>query len=319
MSFKIFVLELISIFAALCLNFTLGDNCPPPEVILPCICMVPQSPLMYCSNITRPETIINIVEKTGGMKFRKFILANSSLTYLPTSALISEKFQALVITDSSLVSLFDKPPSAQNSLRLMFIMQVHLTRSVQWNLFQKLTKLEDLAFHQTDIMSLGDDFQRNISPSLTSLYMVETKTAKLGNEVFGNLKSLSVLHIRNSLLKVLKRSMFSKPAVIETLNLESNKIEFLPDDLFSDMPQLANIVLSSNRISILKEATFKGVLNQLETLVINGNPVKCDCEFKWIVNIQHSNIQGVCEEPEFRKGKPIRELKEEDFGFCAQN
>ncbi|GFY50824.1 hypothetical protein TNIN_326891 [Trichonephila inaurata madagascariensis] len=137
---------------------------------------------------------------------------------LPTSPLFSEKFESLIVFDSIFVSLFDKPPPIENSLNEMWLMTVHISRGVQWNLFKNLTKLAELDLYQTEITTLGNEFQNNISPALTTLFMVETKTTRLGKDVFANLKSLSTLHIRSSTLKILKRSMFAKPAALKILN-----------------------------------------------------------------------------------------------------
>ncbi|GFY49522.1 hypothetical protein TNIN_156161 [Trichonephila inaurata madagascariensis] len=175
------------------------------------------------------------------------------MMYLPTSALISTKFEALMVSNSTLISLFDKEPSAENSLVFMLLANIKLTRRIQWNFFKNINKLKSLFIYQTDIVAIGDDFQNFISPSVTDLYLVETKLTRLANGVFSNLKSLIALHLRNNKIKNMKRSMFAKPAAIQTLNWDSNQIESLPDDMFSDMPSLKEIVLTNNKISMLKE------------------------------------------------------------------
>ncbi|GFQ90826.1 uncharacterized protein TNCT_585161 [Trichonephila clavata] len=223
MFFKTFTAELFSFFTIVCLNYVLGDDCPPAKLVLPCVCEVFGKPTIFCKNIEKPEIISDMVEKTGGMKFRRFLLVDSSLTYLPTSALISEKFEILVVFNSTFVSLFDKPPAIKNSLSEMWLMDVHITRGLQWDLFKNLNKLEDLKLFHTEVTTLENDFQNNVSPKLTSLFMVKTKTSKLGKSVFANLKSLSLLHIRISSIKVLKRSMFAKPAAIESLYFDLNR------------------------------------------------------------------------------------------------
>ncbi|GFQ90828.1 uncharacterized protein TNCT_585171 [Trichonephila clavata] len=316
MSLKTFDASLFAFIVILCLNLALGDECPPPKLILPCACVNPKTPAIICINITKPEILINIVEKTGGMKFRKFILFDSSMMYLPTSALISEKFQALMVSKSTLISLFDKPPPIENSLKFMFLAHIQIERGMQWQFFQNLNKLEELLIYHINIEALGRDFQRNVKPSVTIFHLVDTKTVRLANGVFENLKSLTSLHVRNSKLKILKRSMFAKPAAVETLNFESNQIEFLPDDMFSDMPSLREIVLTNNKISMMKEAVFGQVLKNLDDLVLDGNPINCNCELSWIGKEDKHSIRGVCTEPDFRKGKPIKELTDKDFAYC---
>ncbi|GFY18008.1 hypothetical protein TNCV_3385011 [Trichonephila clavipes] len=99
---------------------------------------------------------------------------------------------------------------------------------------------------------------------------------------------------------------------------QSNQIEFLPDDIFSDMPHLNEVVLSNNKISIVKEAPFTVALKILHLLILENNPINCNCDFAWITKIDHKNIRGRCQEPEFRKGKPLQDLDVKDFGFCLK-
>ncbi|GFQ80471.1 hypothetical protein TNCT_129561 [Trichonephila clavata] len=315
MFFKTFVAAPLAFFAILCLNSVLGGTCPPADLILPCTCSE-INPIIHCNNIDKPDIISDIFEKTGGVKFRGLFLSNSSMMSLPTSPLISEKFEILIVFFSTFVSLFDKPPPVENSLNEMWLMTTQISRGMQWNFFKNLTKLSTFDLYQTEIPTLGDDFQNNISPALTELMMVETKTARLGKDVFANLKSLSVLHIRNSLLKILKRSMFAKPAALKTFNFANNSIEFLPDDLFSDMPHLLEVNFSNNKIALLKEALFTPVLSQLNRIIFEDNPINCNCDFAWIVKVNHKNFRGLCQEPEFRKGKALQYLDVKDFEFC---
>ncbi|GFQ77796.1 hypothetical protein TNCT_151331 [Trichonephila clavata] len=84
------------------------------------------------------------------------------------------------------------------------------------------------------------------------------------------------------------------------------------------MPHLKEVGLSNNKISILKEAPFSVVLKLVQLISVENNPINCNCDFAWITKINHKNIRGRCQEPEFRKGKPLQDLDVKDFGFCRK-
>ncbi|GFT88202.1 hypothetical protein NPIL_637731 [Nephila pilipes] len=308
------VAKLFVFFSILCLTF--GNNCPPPRTILPCTCDESLSTSYLCENITSAETFFDIIENTGGLSFNMLFVHNSVLQYLPTSAIISENFKFLAIRNTELDSLFDKPPTGKNSLDKIVLDNVTLHRNLQWDLFKGLTKLSRLEIYKTEVKSLGNDFKLNISPNLRFLLMDNTNTMRLSKDAFENLNVLSGIVIKSSHIKVLKRSMFPKPAAIESLAFMNNKIEFLPDDIFSDMPKLWELIFSSNKISILKESIFKDFSHHYCMLNVYDNPIKCGCELQWIVQGTMLQISGECQDPEFRKGKRIESLMPNDFGFC---
>ncbi|GFY50822.1 uncharacterized protein TNIN_326871 [Trichonephila inaurata madagascariensis] len=258
-----------------------------------------------------------MVERTGGMKFKYLLLEHSSLLYLPTKALITDKFEGLMVNNATLGALFDKPPSSHNSIKTIILTDVILQRSLQFEKFEKLTKLENLQILHTNVKFLGKAFKKSISPALTTLYMGWTKTSGITDGAFENLKSLQYLYITRNHIKKVTRSMFPSPASLKTIDWQSNAIEELPDDMFSDMPDLKIVVLKNNKITLLTEPTFGSILSQLSSLNVDKNPISCNCTFNWIVSKDHSKVLGTCQDPDFQKGKRIKELTDKDFNQCS--
>ncbi|GFT34358.1 uncharacterized protein NPIL_414681 [Nephila pilipes] len=197
----------------------IGD-CPPLDMIEPCRCQYPHDPSIVCSNITTMDTINDLFNKTGVLRFKYFTLEHSTLPYLPSHALVSKKFFGLIIVNSTLTGLFDEVPSSNNLIHMFVLENVRIQRAIQWSMFQKLTKLRIMQLIKIVIKRLGKDFISNINPGLAEIFLSQTKTTSLSDNVFENMKELHQLAIIRSEIRTLKRSMFPKPARIATLDFQ---------------------------------------------------------------------------------------------------
>ncbi|GFQ80464.1 uncharacterized protein TNCT_129541 [Trichonephila clavata] len=316
MATKMFITKVCVLFSVFCLSFADENLCPPPETVSPCECKNPDDPYIHCKNIREVETLANMVERTGGMKFKYMFIENSSFLYLPTEALITEKFEGLMVSNTTLASLFDKSPS-HNSIETIILTYMVWQHGPEFPNFEKITKLKNLQILHTTVKFLGKDFKKSISPALTTLYMGWTKTSGITDGAFENLKSLEYLYITRNRIKKLTRSMFPSPALLKTIDFQSNLIQELPDDMFSDMPNLKSVVLKDNKITLLTESTFGSLLSQLSSLNVDKNSISCNCTFSWIVTKDHSKVLGACQDPEFQKGKRIKQLTDKDFNHCS--
>ncbi|GIY55213.1 uncharacterized protein CDAR_404591, partial [Caerostris darwini] len=266
MFYKLLITGLNLLLILCFLSLANGNECPPPEVLVPCICVTPHDPVIRCGNLTKMETIQNIFKQSFDLRFKYFILENSTLHFLPASSLISKRFKGLMIVNTTLVGLFDETPSAANTIELFSLKKVKLQRNIDWVHFQKLTKLINLQFIEIHIKRLGKDFSENVTPDLAVLSLMHTRTTKLSDDVFAKMKSLWSILVAHTEIKTIKRSMFARPAKIRNFGFTYSKIEYLPDDLFDEMPALKSVGFTNNRISFLKEATFQGVFSQIAVL-----------------------------------------------------
>ncbi|GFS62706.1 uncharacterized protein NPIL_224111 [Nephila pilipes] len=312
---KWFTVGLYIFFSLLC-SAVVKSICPPQEDIYPCRCETPFDPAIVCANITKMETIREVFEHSHGIIFKNFVIENSALQFLPASSLISKRIRGLAIINTTLTGLFDEVPSSANTVEVFLLQNVIIQRAIQWNMLQKLTKLFHIQFINLTIKKLGKEFIGNINQGIKVIFLSQNKLSSLADGVFENLNALGWLTIINNEVKILKRSMFPRPARLKHLDLLNNRIEFLPDDLFTDMPDLKAIGLKGNRISFLEDPVFGAVFNQLVLLNVAGNPIKCDCSIHWMTNRDHSYVLGACEEPSSRKGKQLKDLTEEEFRHC---
>ncbi|GFY77706.1 LRRCT domain-containing protein [Trichonephila inaurata madagascariensis] len=87
------------------------------------------------------------------------------------------------------------------------------------------------------------------------------------------------------------------------------------------MTQLLRVGLKNNKITNIPEKVFRGIYDNLLVLLLEGNPISCNCTFKWIVSgTEHINpdkyITGICDSPQEMKGRELIDLVPYDFSCC---
>ncbi|GBN12175.1 hypothetical protein AVEN_131899-1 [Araneus ventricosus] len=197
-----------------------GNKCPPPEALYPCHCESGMDPVVRCINLTRMETINEIFQQSGDLRFKYFVLENSTLMFLPASSLVSKRFYGLMILNTKLIGLFDAVPSSSNTIAVFSLQNVVIQRGIKWEHFQKFTKLVNLQFIKIQIKTLGKEFTNNVPSGLTHLQLMGTNTTKLADGVFERLNKIYAFFITDNRIKVLKRNMFSRPCPVRNFAFE---------------------------------------------------------------------------------------------------
>ncbi|GIY00574.1 uncharacterized protein CDAR_601671 [Caerostris darwini] len=132
---------------------------------------------------------------------------------------------------------------------------------------------------------------------------------------FVEFTKLSKIAMDNCKLTELSRDIFPVPFNVQILHFNQNKLTAIPDDLFSNMPNLQTVGLKSNQISVIPDSSFEGSLSKLQFLLLEGNPMICDCRLAWLIKDKPEAISGKCHFPSKLKGKDIKDV-ERDFFNC---
>ncbi|GFY45918.1 uncharacterized protein TNIN_402951 [Trichonephila inaurata madagascariensis] len=226
--------NLLFLLTALALNFVLVyTECPPAKLIIPCNCVEIPFPLVECGGISEMETLEQVFDRTGDRSFHTFALYNSSLQYLPASAISRKKFQQIMLVNVTMNAMFDKLPDPSNKVFMITMMNSTFLRGVGWELFKPLKGLEVVSITSTEIKSLSKSFVDNISTKVKRFHVFDSRVRKIQYNVFSHMTDLYDLRIDNGGLKSLKRSMFPEHSKITGFYFPNNEITSLPDDLFA--------------------------------------------------------------------------------------
>ncbi|GIY73026.1 uncharacterized protein CDAR_89591 [Caerostris darwini] len=294
-------------------EYSVAGSCPPELATRPCTCKVDNNVVvLICANITDETVLKGVSRRTSGTIFDTFILLNSSIQSIPV-AFSHHNLTTLQIEDSSLNSLFDLSLCASNAITTISLLNVSFEGGFRFAEVKASKKLRFLSIARVTIPTLDYDFKNDVSKDLEYLLLNETKTENMADDVFQEFKKLVVVKINYNSLKTLKRSCFPRPSTkIRVLEFNRNQIEILPDDIIEDMPHLQRFEVSNNKISQIPR--LFSILKHLSiSIKIEGNPLHCGCNLRWILSIGKLNVYGNCETPARLKGKPLQKLTIADF------
>lgn len=152
---------------------------------------------------------------------------------------------------------------------------------------------------------------------------------------------LSILSLAENPLRNLPASMFSSLGALTVLNLTACQLSSLPRDAVAGLVSLKQFDLSHNNIHSLSEDTLN-LLDNVEELVLSGNPWVCDCSIRalrhWLGKPSvtgklscpasdggSESITGarcvekiVCKAPSGLLGQQVSKLSVEEFTMCEE-
>lgn len=116
-------------------------------------------------------------------------------------------------------------------------------------------------------------------------------------------------------LEHIAKGAFSDNLNLETINLVSNKqLKYLEDGALVGLPNLKHLSLRDNLLKSLSESVTS--FNELRTLELADNPLNCDCQLLWLLNLLNtknlSNVQ--CHTPLQLRDRPLRTQTSDDLG-----
>lgn len=288
-------------------------GCPQPEEIAPCVCT--ESPLTYleCKNVDDPELLRTIFQNSARYSYKEVHLEYCSLQFLPHDMFEAIKVKELYLTNVTLRQLFDEPPEALDELRLLHIENTKVFRGILWELLKPLKSLKIINVYFNTVKKLGKDFSENAPIGLEQLtfYATETKTIEQG--VFNEFTNLDKLAIDACRLENLQRDILPIPWNGRVIYLNENKLSEIPVDMFSQMPNLQTLGLRGNQIATIPESAFEGTGGKLEYLMLQSNPIKCDCRIEWLVKKKPPALSGTCETPKALHGKELKDVSLSDL------
>ncbi|XP_072307480.1 matrix-remodeling-associated protein 5 [Eucyclogobius newberryi] len=160
--------------------------------------------------------------------------------------------------------------------------------------FSGLTKLELLLIHGNDLNSLPDGAFKDLS-ALQMLKLSYNKLLEVNRHTFLGLWLLARLHLDHNSLESLDPDTFHGLTHLRFLQLEGNRIKQIHPSTFTTftivdsfhLSTLKHLYLSNNSLSVIPKEMLE-TMPQLENLFLNGNPLVCDCNMKWIHKwVQH--------------------------------
>ncbi|GIY43013.1 uncharacterized protein CDAR_177841 [Caerostris darwini] len=311
MKTAVFLCVLVAVFHT---TFSQSEKgCPDAEDIKPCFCVYTGLTFLHCQNLSDAEPLRSVFKNSERFRYNEVHIDGSTLQYLPHEMFDKVEVQGLYLKDTTITQLFDQTPEPVEALQKLYIDRTRVLRGIIWGILEPLKNLRILTIYYNSIKTIGSDFSQYAPKNLEQLTLYDTETKSIKPGVFANFTKLDKIAIDHGKITTLTRDIFPTPWNGRFLYLNEHKISEIPKDLFSQMPNLQTLSFRTNQLSTLPENAFDGNFGGLKYLILDDNPLKCDCLMKWMIVWKPEVIQGTCEKPKDKQGKQLKDLEPGDF------
>ncbi|GFT42015.1 hypothetical protein NPIL_612321 [Nephila pilipes] len=294
----------------------ISSTCPPASQISPCTCREDNPygfSVLLCENLTDPEHLLKLARASEGYEFGVVYIRHSNLEYIPKEVLSLIRMKELYLRNVSLNKLFDRPPARPKELKMLTVKKGVIRSGVQWDLFQNLRGLDSLMFSYVPIPVISQKFNQYVDHDLKRVFIDSADTQQVMSGAFKDFTNLETISLRGNQIELLQRDYFPTSFSGKVLRFRDNKLTSLPDNLFTQMPNLNWVDLRNNRLSSLTENTFSNLNKIGISVLLSGNPIKCDRRLKWIADKKNWTLTGTCASPKHLSGKKLKDLQPNDF------
>jgi hypothetical protein len=317
-----------------------AEQCPQAEEIFPCKCASPQSDGLQIPSIkcTGPEIkdlkqILSSKLKSGTGAIRQFsalYIEETSVTEIEAGTFGDASFEAIFIKNNNHLKLIDA-----NSFRPAHINSNHLSvldiknntnlvsNSDIFQLVNNLQVRDKIEFSNLGITEIPDK-AFSVNSNLKYVFIqYNPNLTRIGKSAFTSLSNLGQLFLQNNSISTIDDSGLGFQTVNNlTVLLMENKItdKGLSNNLFGNNTSKPphELILNNNKITKLMPQIFRHKFdnNKIQTLVLSGNPLICDCDAKWVLDDKMAQFihNFRCTD---KLNESIYTLDKKDFGKCS--
>ncbi|KAM9320036.1 toll-like receptor 7 [Gastrophryne carolinensis] len=182
------------------------------------------------------------------------------------------------------------------------------------NFFKNVTELRKLDISYNYLKFLPLEVFEGMPANLKELCLANNILKTFNWEMLYVLEKLESLDLSNNYLTAVPNDLANCTRSIKSLDLSKNKIRNLTANFLRNAFSLKYLDLSYNKIRFIGKSSFPdNILSNLEILLIQGNPFKCNCELVWFVSwINSTNVtipylvpDVTCDGPGAHRGKSL--------------
>lgn len=312
-------------------------TCPAELIVSPCTC---QSDTIVCSglhSIDLRQVFANLSKTVADKNFGEFVLSSSGVTELADGVFSDITFKKISINNAvnlNRISAMALNASALTAEEFRQMGENKLSDTYIEELFSalsSLTRINRIYLDLIDATKIPDHAFKIINGRQTQLESIHLNyigahyghLKSVGNYPFYYLDNLKFISLANQPISHLSANSFDFEVPSKTnleIRLEATQLTStsFESGIFLNAKRPLTVSLSHNKITYLDESVFKPVFAVNETvmvtLVIEDNPLVCDCKNKWLT-ADKTNIMYRLLEPECVDGRSVWNLSGNDFGI----
>ncbi|KAM3923611.1 peroxidasin homolog isoform 2-T2 [Leptodactylus fuscus] len=168
-------------------------------------------------------------------------------------------------------------------------------------------------------MHLMLDSIPDVPVQTTVLDLRFNRIREIHSAAFWNMTNLHTFYLHKNDIRSVQKNAFHGLPSLEQLYLHFNNLETLEAETFGDLPKLERLFLHNNRITKIQPGAFSK-LPSLARLRLDSNPLSCDCELMWLVDLLHTftgrsstHTAATCEHPVHLRGTSVSSLSVDQF------
>ncbi|KAH7644742.1 slit protein-like protein 4 [Dermatophagoides farinae] len=343
---SLFISMIISVFIILPQS-TKSTVCPPRDIIIPCKC-ANYFNLIECTNITSDidlkKIFINLKNELNRQHARpvydELKLVQTQLTHIGS---IDDIFSGISFRRISLSrnnrlkriepNAFDSSRNITTEIMIEDNELLGANHDDNVALFDTISRFVALnTLHLTDngIRFIPKHAFNRSQPALRELFLTDNQIERIEDYAFTGLNTIQLINLDgNHLNKLSLHSLEIENTTQSLLRifLRSNKIQTdaLPPGIFTHLRRRIYLNMNINDLSRIPQNVFQSFFKRRSILSVAKNPLKCDCDFKWLLDqgivYNSSNPDGDYLLRDYRcildnDDRIIDEVNYNDFNHC---
>lgn len=284
--------------------------CPAADLIWPCKC-ANYFNLIECSNITSEDSLrqifISLQMEHEKQRNKKLIYDEIKLvqTNLEQIGSIDDIFQGIAFRRISinrnnnlkrlLPKGFSNPFLSRITTEILIEDNPQLGANVDDNiaLFETINSFSSLnTLHLTDngIRQIPKYAFNKTQPVLRELFLTDNRIEQVDDYAFTGLRLVELINLDGNQISVLSGKCFeltNDTNKLLRIFMRSNRLHtdsFVPG-MFANLRRRTYLNLSVNNITSLPQHVFQSFFKRNSIMSVAKNPLKCDCDFKWLLDM----------------------------------
>ncbi|CAN7991437.1 unnamed protein product [Ixodes hexagonus] len=274
-------------------------------------------PLAFAAleRLTQLDLGSNRISYINGSAFHKSLencnLAENRITSLSGTFDRTRRMLHLNLSHNSIEDISEAFTKLENLKKLS--LNNNRIRYIRGGTFRANSNLHDLNLGENSIEWLGQRAFEGLV-SLRKLLIDHNSLLRLNGSV-SHMPQLYILHMYHNGLMSLDKNDFVNVGRLAYIYAFRNNIRRV-DGAFSRLGNLKAVALQSNQLSTMRRNSFPTSLKNLQTLVVEDNPLLCDCQITWLLDSLPSDTKRgvpVCASPPRLAGRMLYNLTVNDL------
>ncbi|KAL1458004.1 hypothetical protein WDU94_008181 [Cyamophila willieti] len=163
--------------------------------------------------------------------------------------------------------------------------------SIPSSALSNLPSLQSLELQENSLQELASDAFTSC-PNLLMVNMSANQLNSLDQCGLHSMRNLEILDLSHNKISTFDTDSMHAMDSLVMLKLDNNKLCNIEGRPFDRMSHLRMVSLRDNKMTTLPEQPFVKLRNNIATLDIEGNPLKCSCSILWLQSWLAENREG---------------------------